>query len=58
MATVLFDYGVDVLAGSMVIDQKVLLKEISEGANFRRLKKTGCVRYVTIVKNKEDLMPR
>jgi len=58
MATVLFDYGGDVLAGSMVIDQKVLLKEISEGANFRRLKKTGCVRYVTMVKNKEELMAR
>jgi uncharacterized protein (DUF4213/DUF364 family) len=57
MATALFDYGIDALAGSTVINQQALLKEISEGANFRRLKKTGCVRYVTMVKNKEGLMP-
>lgn len=52
MAEVLFAYGVDVMSGSMVIDQETALKYISEGANFRQLKRTGAMRLITMTKTK------
>jgi hypothetical protein len=56
MSEVLFDYGIDVLSGSMVIDIDVALKAVSEGANFIRLKKTGAVRFVTMTRDRAALM--
>ncbi len=50
MAEVLFDYGIDIISGSMVTDEQSILKYISEGANFRQLKRTGCVKLVTMTK--------
>jgi len=54
MSTVLFDYGIDVISGCKVIDDKKALRYISEGANFRQLKRTGAIRLITITKN--DIM--
>ena len=48
----LFDYGIDVVSGSMVTDEERALKYISEGANFRQLKRTGSIRLITMMKNR------
>ena len=34
---VLFDYGVDVVAGTRVIDNEKAIRSISEGAMFRQI---------------------
>lgn len=58
MTPALFNYGVDILSGSVVTDRVTALRYISEGANFVRLKKTGAVRFVTMVKNHEEIVAR
>ncbi|OPY74144.1 MAG: hypothetical protein A4E64_02402 [Syntrophorhabdus sp. PtaU1.Bin058] len=50
MATALFDCGVDIISGSKVIDEGTALRHISEGANFRQLKRTGSVRLITMMR--------
>lgn len=50
MTTALFDYGVDIISGSKVIDDTGVLKHISEGANFRQLKRTGTVKLITMMR--------
>jgi len=49
---VLFDYGIDIISGSRVTDRAVVLKYISEGANFRQLKRSGGIRLITLMKNR------
>jgi uncharacterized protein len=51
MTQVLFDYGIDVLSGSVVTDTAAALRYIGEGANFRQLKGTGCIKLLTMTKN-------
>ena len=51
MTPVLFDYGIDIISGSVVTDKVKALQYISEGANFRQLKRSGSVRLITITKN-------
>jgi uncharacterized protein len=58
MSEVFFDHGIDILSGSMVTDKEVALKYISEGANFIRLKRSGAVRFVTMVRDREDIIQR
>lgn len=48
MTTVLFDYGINIVSGSVVTEEAVALKYIGEGANFRQLKSSGCIRLVTM----------
>lgn len=45
---VLFDYGIDFISGSRVLDTKTALKSIRQGANFRQLKRTGAIRLMTM----------
>ena len=40
LSPVLFDYGVDVLSGTRVTDPEIVLKCVSQGANFRQIKGT------------------
>jgi uncharacterized protein (DUF4213/DUF364 family) len=40
LSPVLFDYGVDALAGTRVLDTALVLRGISQGANFRQIKGT------------------
>ena len=40
LSPVLFDYGIDAIAGTMVTDNDLALKCISQGANFRQIKGT------------------
>ncbi|HBE45125.1 MAG TPA: hypothetical protein DDW17_06685 [Deltaproteobacteria bacterium] len=50
LSKILFDYGIDILSGSKVIDNEKALKYISEGVNFRQLKRTGCIKLITMTK--------
>lgn len=52
MTNTLFECGIDVVCGSKIIDEKAALKYISEGANFRQLKKTGSVKLLTMMTEK------
>lgn len=45
----MFEYGVDILGGSIVIDIDSVLLAVSQGANFRQVKTAG-VRLVTMEK--------
>jgi len=50
MTDVLFEYGVDMISGSMVVDTQRALTYIKQGANFRQLKRSGAIRLLTIGK--------
>ncbi|MDY0187274.1 MAG: DUF364 domain-containing protein [Syntrophus sp. (in: bacteria)] len=58
LSEVLFDYGIDVLAGSAVTEKESVLKSVSEGASFLQLKKHGGVRFVTLIRDYDDLVRR
>jgi uncharacterized protein (DUF4213/DUF364 family) len=47
LSPTLFDYGIDLLSGSMVESIEPVLKMISQGANFRQVHRAG-VRLMTI----------
>lgn len=47
LSPVLFDYGVDVVSGTMVVDTELVLRLISQGATFRQVKGPG-VRLLTM----------
>jgi uncharacterized protein (DUF4213/DUF364 family) len=38
LSPVLFDHRIDILSGSIVVDQNLALKSISQGANFRQVR--------------------
>ena len=40
LSPVLFDYGVDAVSGTIVVDYALALRCVSEGANFRQIKGT------------------
>jgi uncharacterized protein (DUF4213/DUF364 family) len=40
LSSILFDYGVDALSGTRVIDSDLALRCVSQGANFRQIKGT------------------
>jgi uncharacterized protein len=50
MTPVLFDYGIDILSGSVAADRDLLFKHIKEGSSFFKVKKAGAIRFVTMVK--------
>lgn len=52
MADTIFDFGIDIVCGSKVVDEQTALRSISEGANFRQLKRTGSVRLITMTSKK------
>ena len=58
MTEVLFDHGIDILSGSVVVNKEVLFKHISEGSSFFRIKQAGAVRFVTMVKDRADIIRR
>jgi len=47
LSPVLFDYGVDVLSGTLVVNTDLVLTLISQGATFRQIKGPG-VRLLTM----------
>ncbi len=58
LSEVLFDYGIDMLAGSVVTDQETVLKSVSEGASFMQLKAKGGVRFVSMIRDFEAIVRR
>jgi uncharacterized protein (DUF4213/DUF364 family) len=51
LSPLLFEYGVDLLSGSVVEDVAAVLRAVSQGANFRQVHRHG-VRLVTLQKEK------
>ncbi|MBN1545173.1 MAG: DUF364 domain-containing protein [Syntrophaceae bacterium] len=58
LSEALFDYGIDMLAGSVVIDKETVLKSVSEGTSFMQLKAKGGVRFVSMIKDFDDILRR
>jgi uncharacterized protein (DUF4213/DUF364 family) len=52
LSPVLFDYGVDVISGTIVVDIELVLRLISQGATFRQVKGPG-VRLLTMTSYKK-----
>jgi len=47
LSPILFDYGVDAVSGTQVVDSDVVLRCVSQGANFRQIRG---VRRLTLLK--------
>ncbi|HOO89549.1 MAG TPA: DUF364 domain-containing protein [Syntrophales bacterium] len=58
LSDVFFDYGIDMLAGSVVTETDVVLKSVGEGASFMQIKKKGGMRFVTIIRDYDDIVRR
>jgi uncharacterized protein (DUF4213/DUF364 family) len=50
MTSVIFDHGINMISGSLVIDQQLAITYIKQGANFRQLKRSGAIRLLTMEK--------
>jgi uncharacterized protein (DUF4213/DUF364 family) len=53
LSPVLFDYGVDVISGTKVVDPPLVLRLIGQGATFRQVKGPG-VRLLTMTSSKSE----
>lgn len=49
LSPILFDYGVDILCGSLVTDIEAVLRVVSQGGNFQQMHRAG-VRTVTMTR--------
>lgn len=58
LSKVLFEYGINMLAGSVVTEKDAVLRSVSEGANFIQLKRRGGVRFVSMIKDYCDIIRR
>lgn len=52
LSPVLFNYGVDLLCGSIVTDIEPVLRAISQGANFRQVHRAG-VRLISMARDEQ-----
>ena len=52
LSPVLFDYGIDALSGTLVVDTEQVLRCVSQGANYRKI--TG-IRQLTMLKNGNNI---
>ena len=57
LSPLLFDHGVNLLSGSVVEDVDSVLRAVSQGANFRQVRRQG-VRLVTMQKEETSLKTR
>jgi uncharacterized protein (DUF4213/DUF364 family) len=46
LSPVLFDYGVDILSGTRVMDEDAVLRTVGQGASFRQVKGTKLLTFV------------
>jgi uncharacterized protein (DUF4213/DUF364 family) len=58
LSEIFFDYGIDILAGSVVTDNERVLQSVSEGASFMQIKKRGGIRFVSLIKDYDDIVRR
>jgi uncharacterized protein (DUF4213/DUF364 family) len=54
LSPILFDYGVDLICGSVVTDVEPVLRAISQGANFRQVHQAG-VRLISMARENEPV---
>lgn len=52
LSDVLFEYGIDILSGTRVLDPERVLLSVSEGCHFRQLKKRGGVELLTLARDR------
>jgi hypothetical protein len=52
LSPVLFEHGVDELSGTKVVDHELVLKCVSQGANFRQIRGT---RRLTLLKQSAEI---
>jgi len=50
LSPVLFDYGADVISGTLVTDPETVLRYVSQGASFRQIKRSGGVKLLTMTR--------
>jgi uncharacterized protein (DUF4213/DUF364 family) len=55
LSEALFEYGIDFLSGTRVVDAGKVLQNISEGCHFRQLKRRGGVELLTLARNRQIL---
>jgi uncharacterized protein (DUF4213/DUF364 family) len=48
LSPVMYDYGIDILSGTIVTDPQAVLRGIGQGISFHQLRQDGVVRLVTI----------
>ena len=58
LSEALFEYGIDVLAGSVVTQKDTVLRSVSEGSSFMQIKKRGGIRFVTVIRDYDDIVRR
>lgn len=58
LSEVLFNYGIDILAGSIVTENDPVLRSVSEGATFMQLKMTGGIRFASIINDYDGILRR
>jgi uncharacterized protein (DUF4213/DUF364 family) len=50
LSPVLFNYGVDVISGTLVTDPATVLRYVSQGASFRQIKRSKGVKLLTLAR--------
>lgn len=58
LSPVLFEYGIDILSGSIVTEKDVVLRSVGEGCSFMQLKKNGGIRFASLVRDYNDILRR
>ena len=51
LSPVLFDYGADVISGTLITDPEKVLRYISQGASFRQIKRSKGVKLLTLARD-------
>jgi uncharacterized protein (DUF4213/DUF364 family) len=54
LSPVLYDYGINVLSGTIVTDPQATLLKIGQGISFHQLRKDGVIRLVTMNKESQN----
>jgi len=55
LSALLFDYGVDIICGTLVADVENVLRLIGQGANFGQVKHGGGVRLLTMARTQHSI---
>jgi len=51
LSPVLFNYGVDIIAGTLVTEPETVLRYVSQGASFRQIKRSKGVKLLTLARD-------
>lgn len=50
LSTILYDFGIDIVSGTIVTDPQTTLLGIGQGISFNQLRKSNCIRLVSMKK--------